>query len=144
MPIRAVVDTNIWVSALLTPGKARQLLHYAIAERFELYSSVELLAEMIRTLNRPKITALVDEEDIDELISVIQDTSIVVDIRSIQPISRDPNDDVFLACALAARAEYLVSGDKDLLCLKEHGKTKIVSPAEFLAILESTLPEPQS
>ena len=61
----------------------------------------------------------------------------IVELANIPAISRDPSDDKFLATAAVAEADYLVTEDKDILVLKEHGRTAIVSAAEFLAALES-------
>lgn len=135
MPIKAVVDTNIWVSAVLNAGAARQLVQLLAVDRFELCSSAQLMAELISVLHRPKVTTIVKEDDVEELLLIVQDKATTLDVEHVPAISRDPKDDVFLACAQAGRANYLVTGDNDLLCLKAHGATKIVTPAEFLEIL---------
>jgi len=59
----------------------------------------------------------------------------VVDPQDVPPISRDPDDDKFLACAKAVKAEYLVTEDKDLLVLQEYKGTRICQPAEFITLL---------
>jgi predicted nucleic acid-binding protein len=55
----------------------------------------------------------------------------------VPPVSRDPQDDKFLACARSAEAEYLVTEDKDLLVLEEYESTRVCQPAEFIALLEA-------
>lgn len=137
MPIKAVIDTNIWVSALLNPGTARQIVHYLQADGFQNVCSNELLAELFRVISRPKITATVSLDDIDELLTLIQDKALFIDLNSIPVVSRDPKDNIFLACAIDSKSEFLVSGDQDLLCLSEYKDTKIVTPAQFLEILKS-------
>lgn len=137
MPIKAVIDTNIWVSALLNPGTARQIVQHLDAEHFQLYSSVELMAELINVLSRPKFLSVVGQEDVDELLGIIQDRTITIDVEQILAISRDPKDDVFLACSMVSNADYLVTGDNDLLIIQRHGTTKIVKPIMFLEILTS-------
>lgn len=57
--------------------------------------------------------------------------------EELERISRDPKDDIFLVCAATANCDFLVTGDKDLLVLKAHKRTKIVTPAKFLSILSS-------
>jgi putative PIN family toxin of toxin-antitoxin system len=135
--IKAVIDTNVWISALLNPGTARQIVSYLYTGGFQLVCSGELLAELLRVLSRPKVSATFDQEDVDELLGLIQDKSFFVELQHIAAISRDPKDDMFLACAAASQSDYLVTGDNDLLTLKAHQSTKIVTPRQFLELLTS-------
>ena len=68
MLIKAVIDTNVWISALLNPGTARQIVSYLYTGGFQLVCSGELLAELLRVLSRPKVSATFDQEDVDELL----------------------------------------------------------------------------
>ena len=67
----------------------------------------------------------------------ILDEATIVDVAEIRPVCRDPNDDKFLATALAARADYLVTEDNDLLVLGDYEGTTIIDCAAFLRIIES-------
>ena len=100
--LKAVVDTNVWISALIT-------------------------ASRIRT------------EDIKELLDLIESSAHEVPIEDAPAVSRDPKDDPYIACALAAACYYLVSGDKDLLSLQEHSGIKIITPAAFQQVMKHTL-----
>ena len=135
MPIKAVIDTNVWVSALLNPGMARQIVHCLHTDGFQVVCADELLAELLRVLSRPRITAMVAKEDVGELLAMIQDKSCFVQLQNIPSVSRDPNDDMLLACALAAQADNLVTGDDDLQCLQNYQGIQIITPARFCEIL---------
>lgn len=141
MRVKAVVDTNIWISALLNAGGPRKITELIEPGFFTPVVSKEIIEELVTVVNRPRLAAKIQEERTSRLIALIRKTAIIVEFSEIPKVSRDPKDDVFLACAMASSADYLVTGDKDLLCLKEHGKTRIVSPAAFLIFLESVAPE---
>jgi putative PIN family toxin of toxin-antitoxin system len=100
-------------------------------------------AEISEVLNRASIRSkfpqITDELVKDTLADLVDAKRIVVEV--VEPISRDPKDDIFLACAKAANADYLVSEDQDLLVLKEYGGAKIVSAITFLDILKGSQEE---
>ena len=83
-----------------------------------------------------KIAARIAASDSQELIQLLKAQALFVLPETVPAISRDPKDDVFLACALAADADVLITGDQDLLVLKLHGRTRILTAAEFLEVLE--------
>jgi putative PIN family toxin of toxin-antitoxin system len=99
--------------------------------------SKALFGEVVEVLSRPKFAGKFSQEDVVALLRLIQQASLLIEVPSVEIVSRDPKDDPLLACAKAAEADYLVAGDEDLLCLQEHGKTKIVTPAQFVEILKS-------
>jgi len=137
-PPRLVVDTNVVVSALLWKGKPGQLLGKAESGEVRLYTSRTLLDELLDTLERPKLTKRVGLTglDVTEMIASYRRVATVKRPKSLdQAFSRDPDDDHVIACALAARADFLVTGDDDLLSLETVEALRIVSPAELLNIL---------
>ena len=87
-------------------------------------------------LSRPKYAAKIQPAEAFKLMQLIEEIAILVKLDYIPQVSRDPKDDMFLACAAVSDSDYLVSGDLDLLELQTHGRTQIVRPAEFLSILE--------
>jgi putative PIN family toxin of toxin-antitoxin system len=133
--IRAVLDTNVILSALLFSGSTGDLVKAWQTARFRLLLSRALLEEIIRALAYPKfhltegeIRVLVEEELIPFAETVI--------IRRQPAIRlRDPDDVAVVACALTARARYLVTGDADLLSLKQIRQVEVVRPADFWAYL---------
>jgi putative PIN family toxin of toxin-antitoxin system len=90
----------------------------------------------VDVLSRPKYVTKIPPAEVYKLLQLIEEVAIMVKLDQVPPISRDPKDDMFLACAAVSDSDYLVSGDSDLLDLLTHGRTKIIRPAEFLSILE--------
>jgi putative PIN family toxin of toxin-antitoxin system len=135
--LKAVIDANVWVSALLNPGKAQDIKKCFELGLFELYNSKVLLEELLHVLARPKLASRIKSKQATRLLQVIERKATMVKIQPIAATSRDPKDDPYLACAQASQCDFLVTGDKDLLILKTYGTTKIVTPAEFLLKLRS-------
>lgn len=125
---RAVLDTNIIVSALWG-GIPGQVVETWLAERYVLLISSFILAEYQSILKR----IAPDSPLAVQFLHAIYLKSVAISPKeSIDVIRRDPPDNRFLECALAGRADYLVSGDKHLLTLKRFRKTLILTPREFL------------
>ena len=133
--IPVVVDTNVIVSALLFGGTPGRLIDLWKEGRIQLFVCKEIIDEIMRVLTYPRFQ--LSEKEISYLIyDEILPYSEIVDIPSGPVIiSRDPSDDKFIRCAESAGADVIVSGDRHLLSLKEHGYTKILTPARFLADL---------
>ncbi len=134
--LKAVIDTNIWLSALIGTGPPRKIKDYLQARLFQAVHSPELFKELVDVLSRPKYASKIQATEAYKLIQLIEEVAILVKLHHIPQVSRDPKDDIFLACAAISDSNYLVSGDSDLLDLQTHGRTHIVRPAEFLSILE--------
>lgn len=134
--IRAVLDTNVLVSALLFTGSSSQLIPAWHAGRVRPVVSAEILEEYVRVLAYPKFK-LIDSE-IHGLIE--EEVLPVVDTVRARPISvptlRDPDDLKFIACAVAAGVRWLVSGNDDLLFLRKVKTVEIVSVTTFLQQLK--------
>lgn len=136
--IRAVVDTNILVSALIKPGGTLgQILRRLRAGDFVLLYSEPILTEIVDVLNRPRIRDKyqLDLRDIEAVVSLILlRGEAVVPTRRITAC-RDPKDNMFLEAAADGNASMIVSGDDDLLELESFEGTPIVKPTDFLADL---------
>lgn len=136
--MRTVADTNVVVSGLLWRGPSRQLLDAARQGSVELFTSGPLLAELEEVLQREKFlnrlaAARVQAHD---LVTGYAALAAVIQPATIEPVVfRDPDDDAVIACAVAAAATIIVSGDRDLLALKSHQQIEILKPAEFMARL---------
>jgi len=133
--VRAVLDPNVVISALLSPegAPARTLLAWQRG-LFELIVSAGLLAELERALAYPKLRSRIDPRDAAELIEwLTRNATFVEGPIEVPARSADPGDDYLLALAAAERA-MLVSGDKHLLQLAE--QQPILPPARFLELLE--------
>jgi putative PIN family toxin of toxin-antitoxin system len=137
---RAVLDANVLVSAFLlprgTPGKLVERI-WAEPPPFRLVLSAEICAEVGEVLDRPKIRRRVKGSGVDpqtwfRSLVVLSD---VVETPDVPKVSRDPEDDKYLAAALHGSAEHLVTGDQDLLTLDGYEGVRILKPAEFLGLL---------
>lgn len=135
--LKAVIDTNVWVSALLGTGVPKKLKDRMAQDNFRPICSAQLVDELIDVLARPKFVGKITDIDAAELVRLLRTAALFVEPEQIDATSRDPKDDVFLACALAGGADYLVTGDDDLLSLVGFRGTKIVTPREFLQVIES-------
>lgn len=139
--MRLVLDTNVVASAVLWGGVPRQLLQAGREKRISLFTSIPLLAELTDILVRPKFekklaaSGLTIEQIVDryaELAAVVQPAAIAPTVLD------DPEDDQLLACAVVARADLIVSGDRrHVLPLGSFEGVSIVSPAEALRIISA-------
>lgn len=137
---RVVPDTTVLVSAFLSErGASSELLRRARRGAFLLLTASEIIDETVRTLlGKESIRRRYPypDEDVARFLRVITATATVVgDLPTVSGVVRDPNDDVIIACALKARADYLASLDKDLLVLGEHAGVRIVTPGQLLDLL---------
>jgi putative PIN family toxin of toxin-antitoxin system len=133
---RAVLDTNVLVSALISPaGPSARLLIELRAGAFELVVSPMLLTELREVLARAKFRRYVSESDIDAYVDLIRRESIVLPDPepASEPLSADPDDEYLIDLAREARADALVSGDAHLLDLRDELPT--MTPREFLEII---------
>ncbi|MSQ63694.1 MAG: putative toxin-antitoxin system toxin component, PIN family [Betaproteobacteria bacterium] len=136
--MRAVADTNTVVSGLLWRGAPRQFLDAARAGQFSLYTSAPLLVELAEVFPRRKFSrrVLAANISVERLVRRYARLAQRIAPAEINPtVLLDPDDDAVLACALGARADLLVSGDKHLRNLKIYQGIQIVTVAEALATL---------
>jgi putative PIN family toxin of toxin-antitoxin system len=132
---RAVLDTNIIVSSALG-GALVLILEKWDEGKFTVVVTSEILGEYFEVLNRPKFR--LKQETIDKIFRYIyQFSEFVVPEEAIQFVEADPEDDKFLEAAIAGQVDFIVSGDKHLLDLKEFRSIPIISGREFINFLES-------
>jgi len=133
MTVRVVFDTNIYISALAIPGgNAEDAYLEAVRGTFELYTSVAILTETARVLQTKFDWA---EDKVREAIQSIGQVATVLRPRPALHILDDEPDNRILECAIAAQAEFIVSGDRHLLALKRHADITMISLADFLTKL---------
>ena len=137
--IRAVLDTNQYVSmAIKAGGTADRLFTAWRDERFILLLSSPILEEILRVLHAPRLQRLIrlTTADLNGLIeSLLFDAELTPGRLTLHVVTRDPGDNMFLACAVEGHADYIVSGDQDLLTLGSYEGIPIVTAAEFLRVL---------
>jgi|SRR5215510_12643380 len=124
MPPTAVLDTNVIVKALISETSwAAQVLNAFLEGQFVLATSESILEEVRRILYKPKIRAIIglSSEEIEEFISLVRGLSLLTaDLYEISAVEADPEDNKFLACAIEANAEYVVSEDRKHLLARPH------------------------
>jgi putative PIN family toxin of toxin-antitoxin system len=137
--IRPVLDANVFVSALLSPGAyPAEVLTAWRAEQFHLVLSLAILEELERVLRYPRIVSRHrwPEEKIKQLIEDLAHLAILTPGRhTLKLIAEDPSDNRYLECAVEGDAEYIVSGDQHLLQLAAYRRIRILTPRAFLGIL---------
>ena len=137
---RVVVDTNVLISGLLgiKNSPSGKILKAMRNQKFILVNSPLILKEIGEVINRErivKITKMSAEERKSFLEELIERGEVSAGNQLSKIIGRDVKDDKILACAYEAKADYIVTGDEDLLVLKEYEGTMITTPKEFIEIL---------
>ena len=135
--MRLVLDTNVVASSMLWGGRPRLLLQARREKRVELYTSMPLLAELTDILSRRKFEERIAASmlTIDQLVDRYAELAQVVRPTVIPRIAPDPDDDVVIGTAFAAKADLLVTGDRMLLLVVEYQGVRIVRVAEALQVL---------
>jgi putative PIN family toxin of toxin-antitoxin system len=139
--MRAVVDTNILVRAVIKPqGSVGPVLQRLRRREYTLLLSRATLDELVDVLYRPRLRVKygLSESALRAVIRLVVLRSELVQPTEQVAICRDPKDDKFLEVALAGQADVIVSGDEDLLILDPYAGIPIVSPSQFLAMLDRT------
>jgi putative PIN family toxin of toxin-antitoxin system len=119
-------------------GRPRQILESWHRQKFIVLTSAAIISEVSRVLRYPHLQERYRLTEIDVqtvLDSLLNDAYLLEDAHQVRR-SRDPADDIFLACALEGKADYLVSSDAHLLEIKYYHGTQIVSPGQFLEVLD--------
>ncbi len=136
--VRVVFDTNVFVSAFIQPKSppGRLLAGLIEGDKFELVLSTAILDEVGRALRYPKVRKRIrlDDDDLDLRVAMlgILSTMVSVSSRTVTGVSRDPDDDAILAAAVEGCADYIVTGDQDLLAIGDYQGIRIVTPSAFL------------
>ena len=127
---RLVVDTNLWISFLLT--RSRSKLERIISDpSVSLLFSEELLEEFMTVALRPKFKKYFSDKDLEELLFSLHQKAEIIHVRAKTTVCRDEKDNFILALCADGKATHLVTGDGDLLSLKKFGRTKIVRLSEL-------------
>ena len=136
--MRAVIDTNVIVSGVLrSSGPPARALATNDADNVVWITSEPLMAELQRVLARPHIRRRLQWDDarIALFATVLRRRSVIVEPTHRLDVSRDADDDRVLEAAVAGNADYIVTGDRDLLELGSHEGIQIVTPADFVKLL---------
>lgn len=144
--MRVVVDTNVLISAVLSPfGLPAELLDRWEIGDFELITSTALLDELRRVLGYAHIRTLhrLDEEALDQRVERFrQEATLVEPIERLAVVEQDESDNRFFECAVAGEAQIVVSGDRHLLNVGEYQGVQVLTPAAFVSYLDTVSREP--
>lgn len=129
-----VIDTNVWISLLISQNSSslQKLLTY-VFNNCLLVSSEETLEELFQAREKKKLLKYLKKEMITELIRIIIDKATMIEIKKQVQACRDSQDDKFLDLAINAKADFIITGDKDLLELNPFEGISIISPSEAFA-----------
>jgi putative PIN family toxin of toxin-antitoxin system len=133
--VRAVFDTNVLIAAFLTEGLCSGLLIRARKQAFNLVLCDDIIREFEGILIKKfKLTST----DISKISAIVSEAAseILHKLNPVPNICRDPNDNMMIACAIDATADYIVTGDEDLLILKKYKDVIILNPRNFEALFE--------
>jgi len=127
---KIIIDTNLWISFLLS-RKFNFLDSLLDVEELQLIFSKELLEEIIEVTSRSKLKKFFKKEDLKLIFDIIERYAILIPVTSDVTECRDKKDNFLLSLAKDSKADYLLTGDKDLLVLKESHHTQIITISEF-------------
>lgn len=139
---RVVVDTGVLLRYLIKPGSAiRELVEvFWLGGRIQIVTAPELQAELEDVLARKAIQALITPSEGQVLLQALRRTGEILPALGVIPsYCRDPKDDKFIAAAIAGRAEYLITLDKDLLVIGSIGSVRVVTLFQFVTMQRVSL-----
>ena len=129
---RVVVDTNTLISALLTQGTPRRVMQAIFDQEIEILLSERTYDELVTRLERPKFDRYRGREAWAIFLAELVELATWIEDTAIEAVSRDRDDDKFLALAIAGEADTIISGDQDLLVLEVYESIPILTAAAFL------------
>jgi putative PIN family toxin of toxin-antitoxin system len=132
--MKIVIDSNVFISSFFWGGHPREVFERIINGLDELYITDEIIKEILSVMNSSKFDTNINE--IEDYIKIIEKYSKKIISKNVpESISRDKDDDKILQCGLDGNVDFIVTGDKDLLVLKEYETIKIIKPKDYLEIV---------
>lgn len=132
---RVILDTNLWISYLIT-NSFTEIDEFIQDGIINLIFSEELLDEFIEVAKKPKLKKFFSTKDVESLLTTFNEFAELISIESQIDVCRDKKDNFLLNLAIDGKADYLVTGDKDLLILENIGKTQILTYRELVEKLK--------
>ena len=140
--IRVVLDTNVFLSGVLTPGRApAKLLELVLSGKLKLLISPPIIQEIQRVFHYPGIIKVIkkrklESKELEEAVfRIMRVAHITPGAVNVEGVAADPSDDMFLACALEGQADYIISGDHHLTDLKDYQGIRIMAPSAFIRLM---------
>jgi uncharacterized protein len=129
---RVIVDTNLWISYLISNNFFQ--LDKIINSRYcIIIFSQELLDEFVEVSSRPKFMKYFEQSSLEKILENIEEFAEFIQVHSKVEFLNDSKDDFLLSLAIDGKADYLITGDKELLEVKKYGDTEMISIADFIA-----------
>jgi uncharacterized protein len=129
-PYKIIVDSNIWISFLI--GKSLKGFQYFLdSQAIEIITCQEQLTELWEVFKRPKIRKYINKNEVDEFFDLLDFVSVKIRISTQINLCRDAKDNFLLSLVVDSNADFLITGDMDLLELKSIGNAKIIKYNEF-------------
>ena len=129
---KIIIDTNIWISFLLTKDFLA-LDRIISSPKLKLLFSSQLIEEFIEVAQRPKFKKYFSSADLEEVLIQMKEHGEFINVTSSVNICRDPKDNFLLSLAKDGNASHLITGDKDLLDLKRFGRTQIINLKKYVS-----------
>ena len=133
---RIILDTNLWISFLISK-KFKEIDNLVQTKDFKLIFSNESIEEFIEVVERPKFKKFFSKKDIEKLLDIFDQYAELIKVKSKMNICRDPKDNFLLNLAVDGKADYLITGDKDLLVLEKVEKTQIITYRNLIEKINS-------
>ncbi|MCD6201213.1 MAG: putative toxin-antitoxin system toxin component, PIN family [Bacteroidales bacterium] len=128
---KVILDTNLWISFLITKNHT-EIDDLIIKGKIKLIFSTELVEEFLTVTSHPKFKKYFNKQDIEELLEIFDTFAELINVKLEISECRDPKNNFLLSLAAESKADYLVTGDFDLLTLKKIRKTKILTWKDFI------------
>lgn len=127
---RIIIDTNLWIHFLITKQYAflDNLLENG---KVRLIFSHELMTEFVEVVKRPKLKKYFAEDDLRQMLELIDQYADIITVTSDVKVCRDENDNFLLSLALDSKANYLITGDNDLLVINQFMDTRIITISQY-------------
>lgn len=135
-PLKIIIDTNLWISFIISK-RLQGLDAHILSGNVRILFSEELIQELSRTIEKPHLKRFFGDNALYEMMNAFDPYIDFVKIQSKVSVCRDSKDDFLLALAKDGQADYLITGDKDLLSLIRFKKTKITTVALFMKSLKN-------
>lgn len=136
--MRAVLDTVVFVRALINPNGRWGRLLFELSDRYVIILSPDIIKEILsvlyRSALRERFPAMAEPAELERVLSLLEQAEVVERDQQLA-VCRDPKDNKFFECAVAGGADYIVSEDRDILDVGEYEGIKTVSAEEFMALL---------
>jgi len=137
--IKVIFDTNVWISFLI--GRRLSIIKKYISDGIlQIVTTEQLLTEIKMVTNREKLKKYFPEESVKELVELLETIALKVEIKPTHFINRDPKDNFLLDLIDYSKADFLVTGDKDLLAHNPFKTAKILTPTELEKVLKREFP----